>query len=93
LGARFVYEQPADSSSDAAAPDATALAALPHERVVVLEAALTELNPAAIDRAIEDIRSHDARSADSLSDWARDFRYGQLLRLIAGARAAAHQDE
>ena len=93
LGARFVYEQPAAAAPAVALPDAAALAALPPERVMALKQALLELNPAAIDRAIEDIRSHDARSADSLSDWARDFRYGQLLRLIEGARAATHQDE
>jgi CheY-like chemotaxis protein len=92
LGARFVYESEAAASVAESLPDVAALAALPPERLTALKEALTELDPNAIRRAIDDLRPHNARLAESLSAWARNFKYGQILRLIEDSYTATHED-
>jgi hypothetical protein len=66
----------------AAQPDVVALAALPNAVLNELEQALRQLEPNAIDRAIDDVRSYDVILAGALSAKARNFQYGEMLRLI-----------
>jgi signal transduction histidine kinase/DNA-binding NarL/FixJ family response regulator len=93
LGVRFVCEEDAAPAAVAAQPDVAALAALPDELLNALEHALTLLNLAAVSRAIEDIRSHDASLANALAAVAKDLQFGRILRLIGAAHDCTSPEE
>ena len=82
LGVSFVYqkeEKPRD-----VALDADALKSLPDDLRESLAAALIQLDVAAVNRAVEEIRAQQPEVADKLSVLADEFQYERILRLLAG---------
>jgi CheY-like chemotaxis protein len=86
LGVRFVYEEEAAPIAGAAPLDTAALAGLPDELLNELEQALCRIDIAAVDRAIEEIRTCNDPLADALAPLARDSEFGRMLRSIRAAR-------
>jgi signal transduction histidine kinase/DNA-binding NarL/FixJ family response regulator len=85
IGARFVYEEEAAPAVALAELDAAALAGLPQELLSRLEQALIRIDIAAVDRAIEEIRTCNDPLADALAPLARDSEFGRILRLVRDA--------
>jgi CheY-like chemotaxis protein len=86
LGVSFVYGEEPSPLAVAAPLDAAALAGLPEDLLNGLEQALVRIDIAAVDRAIEDIRTCNNPLADALAPLARDSEFGRMLRLIRDAR-------
>ena len=86
LGMSFVYGEEPSPLAVAAPLDAAALAGLPEDLLNGLEQALVRIDIAAVDRAIEDIRTCNDPLADALAPLARDSEFGRMLRFIRDAR-------
>ena len=77
---------PGANGTEPAAPlRASMLASLPGPLRTALKQALTQLDADGVARAIEDIRSHDARIAQGLAGLARDYQYERMLQLLEAA--------
>jgi signal transduction histidine kinase/DNA-binding NarL/FixJ family response regulator len=86
LGVRFVYEEESTPAAERVSLDTDALAALPDELRGALEQALSRIDPDAVNRAIEAIRTHSHSLADALAPLAKDLQFGRILQLIRSYR-------
>ncbi len=91
LGVRFVYEEETPLNT----PDAidvdfpTALAQLPPDLPEQLRYAVKHSDVALIDRVIDDMRAYQPDAAEVLSDWADNFQYEQILRILQEVNQAS----
>jgi CheY-like chemotaxis protein len=97
LGVRFVdADEPAAAARSAPAIEVAltpaALAAVPNTLLVALSQAVTNLDPAAIGRAIDAIQAYDASLAQALATLARGFEYRRILRALESAQAQTSQE-
>jgi signal transduction histidine kinase/DNA-binding LytR/AlgR family response regulator len=82
LGVRFLREDEPLPSSSGALPDPADLARVPEFALRALERAIVALDRDGVERAVEQIRQHDAAVGDALVAVARDLQYGRILRLL-----------
>jgi signal transduction histidine kinase/DNA-binding LacI/PurR family transcriptional regulator/DNA-binding NarL/FixJ family response regulator len=97
LGVRLVYaDQPSAASASVPisgmASTPTAPAPVPNKLLTALEKAVTELDPDAIQQAIDAIRPYDSGLAQVLAGLAQNFQYRQILRTIHSVQAQSAQE-
>ena len=89
LGAKFV---PVETGQPPSASELSAARKLPAELRDELANAIDALEVEAIDAAIARIRDLDSELGETLADYAREFRYRAILRLVRPPKADAAAD-
>jgi CheY-like chemotaxis protein len=98
LGVRFVYEDQALAMTGAAAEmadgiDSSRLAGLPPAWLEALRQATVRADLGRMLALIEEIRPQDETLASTLAQWASDFRYKEILQLLAHASRSGYQPD